>query len=104
MLAWRTTWQVKQGKMEEATEYLINWVKAENKRNKVKGGDGVRIYTPDLSPYLLVYEENWEKLADHDAFWAEMNQNPTTPASWAGWNSLVERQLGNERWIVTELK
>ena len=75
MLAWRTTWLVKQGMMEEAAEWASEAFRTECARNKTKGG-GIRIYTPQISPYVLVFEENWATVADYEAFWEELPARP----------------------------
>jgi len=103
MLTYRTEWVIKLDKMEEAQEFLVAWIKREKARATVKAAVN-RIYIPDLSPNLLVYEESWETVADRDAMWEELNQRPETAANFARWDELVERQLGTERWIVTEIR
>jgi hypothetical protein len=98
MLAYRTTWIVKQGKMQEALDLLS----AESKRAKPKGAQ-VRVYTPSISPNALIFEDAWESAEAHDDFWAEYNQTPEAAPFWTKWHEVTERSVGTERWNVTEL-
>lgn len=97
MLAYRTTWLVKQGQMVKALQLLV----AEGERVKHKG-IVIHVYTPEISPWVLVFEEIVENVEAHDKWWAEYNQDPKAPAFWAKWDEVVERSLGTERWNLTE--
>ena len=103
MLTYRRTWLIKPGKMEEAKEHLVAWVTRESERAELKTGV-CRIYVPDLSPNVLVYEESWETQDDREAFWGWLNAQPETTDNYAKWYELAERRVSAERWIVTEIR
>jgi hypothetical protein len=84
--------------MQKALELL----KMESERSTLER-PRVRVYTPDLSPNLLVFEMDSETAEAHDAFWAAYNKDPGVAAFQEKWHALVERSLGDERWEVTEL-
>ena len=99
MLAYRATYLVKWRCMQKALEL----VKAEISRGKPENSD-VRVYTPGISPNLLVVEETWESVEEHDKFWAEYRSTPEFAAFWEEWNELIERWVGTEIWNLTEWK
>jgi quinol monooxygenase YgiN len=99
MLAYRTTWIVKPGRMQEALELLTAEVNRTKPKNAV-----VRIYTPNISPNVLVFEEVWESTEMHDKVWAEYNQDPKTSAFREKSREVIERIIGTDRWNVTELR
>ena len=100
MFAYRTTWIVKQGKMKAALELM----KAESEYGMSLAPEGaiIRVYTPDLSPNVLVFEDAFDSAEDHDQFWATYNGTPQAAAFWQKMNELVERSTGTERWHLTE--
>jgi hypothetical protein len=98
MLAYRWTWIVKHGAMEELRELL----QAEAKRFSPDYAKA-RVYTPDLSPNVIVYELTVENEEARRRFFEQYNATPGAPAFWEKWNSGVERQIATERWTVTEL-
>ena len=101
MLAYRTTWIVKQGKMQEALEALS--AELDRTVGKVEGGITTRVYTPNISPHVLVYEEVWENAAAHDAFWnAYDGTSPEAAPFWTKWNEVIERSVSDDRWNVAE--
>jgi quinol monooxygenase YgiN len=102
MLAYRTTWIVKQGKMQEALEALSALL---NKADidEVEGGLAVRVYTPEISPNVLVYEEIWENAPAHDAYWnAYDSTSPEAAPFWTKWDEVIERSVGTDCWNVAE--
>jgi hypothetical protein len=62
----------------------------------------LRVYTPMLSPNVLVFEEVWESQEEHEEFWAELNAAPESAAMWDKWYELVERSTGTELWNVRQ--
>jgi hypothetical protein len=102
MFAYRTTWIIPGPKMREAHDLLV----AECQRVLATHPIGiyVRVYTPDISPNVLVFETTVESEEVHEKFWADYNASPEGQAFWAQWMAVAERRLGNERWIVEEFR
>lgn len=100
MFAYRTTWIVKEGRMEEALE-LLNLEAAQVKHVFPKNAV-FRAYTPDLSPNVLVFEDAFASTEDHDRYWAAYNGTPQAAAFWPKWGELMERRIGTERWHLAE--
>ena len=98
MLAYRSTWVMNRGCMQEALELFT----AEAKRYSPDYAKA-RVYTPDISRNVLVYELVVENEAAHDKFFADFNATPGAEAFWEKWHELSERSTGTERWTVTEL-
>jgi hypothetical protein len=88
--------------MHEARELIV----AEIERNKqVSEIDMVvRVYVPDISPNVLVFESVIQSAEAHDKFWAEYNASPEGQAFWAKWHAVAKRRLGIERWFVDEFR
>jgi hypothetical protein len=88
--------------MPKALELL----KAEIERQMERTGiaaSRARIYTPHISPDALVFETTYKSAQDHDAFWADYDQDsPEATAFWASWYEVVERRAGTECWALTE--
>jgi hypothetical protein len=105
MLAYRTTWIVKLGRMQEALTLLkeeAERVGAGEARNAPGVGVG-RIYTPSISPNALIFETTFENTAAHEAFWAMYDgDSPEAKAFWTSWYDVVERNAGTEIWTLTE--
>jgi quinol monooxygenase YgiN len=102
MLAYRTTWIIREGRMQEALEAISAALDAVN-MEEVEGGLAARVYTPYISPNMLIYEEIWEDVASHDAYWEAMDQ--TTPEAapfWTEWAEVTERNVGTDCWNVAE--
>jgi benzoyl-CoA reductase/2-hydroxyglutaryl-CoA dehydratase subunit BcrC/BadD/HgdB len=98
MIAYRTTWIVKQGRMQEALELLS----AEIERTR-KEGPQVRVYTPDLSPNVLVFEMASKSVEEHDAWWAEYDRTtPEAAAFWNKWYDVTDRSVDTSRWKLVE--
>ena len=98
MLAYRWTWMVKPGGMEEVLELLRAEAKEFN-----PGYAKARVYTPDISPQMLVYELTVENQEACDKFFDEFNATPGAAAFWEKWNELTKRLVVTERWNVMEL-
>ena len=101
MLAYRTTWIVKQGHMREALEALSGEIE-----RSMSVGAAARVYTPNISPSVLVFETVFEDEAAHRAFWDAYNSSlrdtPEGRAFWAKWGEVTERSVGTEHWNVAE--
>jgi hypothetical protein len=97
MLAYRWTFVMKHGRMEEALELNKATPFA---RDYAKS----RIYTPDLGPAVFVFELVVESEEAMLKYFDEFNATPEAEAFWAKWNALVERQVSTERWNVTEFE
>jgi len=70
----------------------------------VRLGGVMRIYQPDLSPYQLVFEIDWETEVEHHAYWNALNATPGMAESGAKWHDLVKSHVCDERWVVTEIR
>jgi hypothetical protein len=101
MLAYRTTWIVKEGRMQEALEAIS----AEIERSRPVG-TAARVYTPSISPNVLVFETVYQDEAAHRAFWdaynADSRDSPQGKAFWAKWREVTERSAGTDRWNIAE--
>jgi hypothetical protein len=100
MFAYRTTWIVKEGRMEEALD-LLN-AESEQAKHLIPENAVLRAYTPDLSPNVLVFENAFDSLEDHARFWTAYNATPQAAVFWPKWHELVERAVGTERWHLAE--
>jgi hypothetical protein len=98
MYAYRKTHIIKHGQMQKALELLTNEVK----RITLARPPG-RIYTPSISPNVLVIEMDSETEEAYDAFWAAYSKDEGAAPFWEEWNKILERKLSDERWKVTEL-
>ena len=59
-----------------------------------------RVYTPKLSPNVLIFEAVWESAEDHDKFWAEPRSDFSEIWNMDEWFELVEKVANNELWNV----
>ena len=100
MISYRTTWIIKQGRMEEALE-LLN-AESQSVGHLISGNAAIRVYTPDISPNVLVFEDVFGSVEDHERFWAAYNKTPQAATFWPKWAELVERSIGTERWHLEE--
>jgi hypothetical protein len=92
MLAYRRTWHVKLGCMDEALELIHQAVD----EFKERGAIG-RAYSPHISPAdIIVWEEDWESAEDHDQFWAGLGEG--TKEWFQNWFKVVERGGSQEVW------
>ena len=97
MIAVRTTWVVKRNCMQKALELLTS-------DPPELGNHAVRVYTPRYSPDLLVFEMTSESIEAHEQWWAEFNARPEAAATYAKWDELIKRRIGNEVWEVAEFR
>lgn len=94
MIAYRRTWHIKVGCMDQARELLQVPVDG----FKERGWTG-RAYSSYVSPAdVIVWEENWENEAEHDKAWAELRANPRTQNWYSRWYEVVERGGALEIW------
>jgi hypothetical protein len=98
MFAYRKAHIIKHGQMQKALELLTN----ESKRITL-ARPLVRIYTPSISPNVLVLEMDSETEEAYDAFWAAYSKDEGAAPFWEEWLKILERKLSDERWKVTEL-
>lgn len=102
MIAWRNTWTVKQGKMDEAITALKETIEA-TKAVALDLGGVARLYTHLDGSNELVYEEVWEDEATQAKFWEAYNATPQAAAFWPKWFGLVEPDSQKTVvWQVTE--
>jgi len=94
MFAYRTTWIVKKGCMQKALELFDV--------GKPPECSVMRVYTPNISPNVLVFEEDWESKEAHEKFWATYPTSPEGQAALAQFDELVERSTATELWNVAE--
>lgn len=104
MLAFRTTWYVKQGKMARALEILMAEGQRLGEMRKAKGINKPvegHLLSPLFSPDALVMEMLFESVADHDAYWATYDPSDEAgQAFWKEWNELIDHRGGQEVWQV----
>ena len=98
MIANRQTMIVKQGCWDEAVALVV----AETKR--VSFPHPRRIFTANIGRYdRLVFEAEFENLAEYEKFWAEWRASPEGAAFLKEWNDLLEAGGTNEIWTLVEL-
>jgi hypothetical protein len=98
MIADRTTWIVKQRRMQEALELVT----AEIERARTEDVQ-FRVYTPNISPDVLVFEIAGESVAALDKFWAGYDRDsPEATAFWDKWFEVSKRSVGTDRWNLSE--
>ena len=94
MLAYRRTWHIKFGCMDQARELAQEAVDVWKER-----GLTGRAYSSYVSPVdVIVWEENWESEADHDEAWAELRDSPEARGWFPRWYEVVERGGVQEIW------
>jgi hypothetical protein len=98
MLAYRWTWIIKQGRMEECLE--LNTTTPELRSKEYAK---IRFYTPSIGPNVFVVEMVVENEEAMGKWFAEFNATPGADAFWEKMHALAERMIGGERWNVTEL-
>jgi hypothetical protein len=97
MIVNRQTMIVKPGCSDEAEALAV----AETKR--VSFPHARRLYSSNLSPFdRLVFEAEFENLAEHEKFWAEWRASPETAAFLKKFNDLLEAGGTNEIWTLVE--
>ncbi|MBN1935049.1 MAG: hypothetical protein JW934_10310 [Anaerolineae bacterium] len=94
MLAYRRTWYIKLGCMHDALEMIQRAVDMFKERN----GTG-RAYLPNIGPAdVIVWEENWADVQEHDQFWARYGDSPEAQEWFQQWFKLIERGGTQEIW------
>jgi hypothetical protein len=95
MIVNRRTMIVKPGCWDEAVALVV----AETKR--VSFPHPRRILTENISPFdRLVFEAEFENLAEYEKFWAEYLASPEAASFQEGWDDLVEAGGANEIWSL----
>jgi hypothetical protein len=101
MIVTRLTFNVKQGRMQEAAEHVAKEIAAERERSGYAGR--TRVYTSSIGQFnQLVIEWEYENLAEHENFWAEWRARPTTPAFFEKWAEMTVGTGKNEIWDLQE--
>lgn len=95
MFAFRTTWIVKEGKMEEALQLC----KDTAEKVDLKAVES-RVYTAYHSPRELVYEELWPSIEESEAFWEGHWTALEKVGFWDAWGELTERATSAYVWKV----
>lgn len=98
MFAFRTTWIVKEGKMEDALQLCRDTAE----KVDLKAVES-RVYTAYHSPNELVYEELWASIEEHDAFWEGQEGHRAALEKvgfWDAWGELMERATSTYVWKV----
>jgi len=94
MLAYRRTWCIKLGCMEEALALIQQAVDSFKERGAIG-----RAYSPNISPVdIIVWEENWESVEARDQFWAGLDDVPELAEWFQNWFKVVERGGTQEIW------
>jgi hypothetical protein len=76
MLAYRRTWLIKLGCMEEALEMIQQPVDTFKQHGHVG-----RAYSSNRGPAdVIVWEEDWASVEEHEKFWVELRADPATAA------------------------
>ena len=95
MFILRHTFTVKEGRLEEAKEHFRWWLNRFSPR-------GSRIYTPtkDTSPTVLVFDEEFESMAEFESFWSKLQDDPDFGPARKKNHELADGQ--SEFWRVIE--
>jgi hypothetical protein len=94
MLAYRRTWHIKLGYMDQARELIQEAVDLAKEQGMIG-----RAYSSFISPVdVIVWEEDWENEADQDQWWAENRSSPEVQDWFARWHEVVERGGRQEVW------
>jgi hypothetical protein len=97
MLVQRLNFQLKPGNQEKAVELI------KETQTMLETPHGVGIYTPNIGPFnTLVYDIEFESLAEHEEFWAKWWALPETPAFMERWNELTDVGGYSEIWTLVE--
>jgi hypothetical protein len=101
MIVNRRTFNVKQGRMEEATKLVVDEIAAEKARGGYSGT--TRVYTSSIGSFnQLCVEWEYESLAEYERMWAEWAARPTSPAFMEKWVNATSREGTNEIWDLVE--
>jgi hypothetical protein len=94
MLAYRRTWHIKLGRMDQARELIQEPVDSFKERGFIG-----RAYASHIGPAdVIIWEEDWESEADHDAAWEEIRDAPGTQDWFSRWYEVAERGGTQEIW------
>jgi hypothetical protein len=94
MLAYRRTWYIKVGCMQDALGMIQQAVDLFRER-----GLAGRAYSSNVGPAdVIVWEEDWPNAQKHDQFWAEFRVSPEAQEWFQQWFKLVERGGTQEIW------
>ena len=97
MIVNRRTFVVKEGCWDEALALTV----AETKR--VSFPHPRRLYSSNISPFdRLVFEAEFENLAEYVKFWAEWFASPEGAAFMEKWDTLTKSGGTNEIWTLEE--
>jgi hypothetical protein len=101
MIVTRHTFNVKNGRMQEAAELVAKEIAAERERSGYSGH--TRVYTSNIGQFnQLAVEWEYENLAEHENFWAQWSARPTTPAFFEKWAEVAEGTGTGEIWNLEE--
>lgn len=101
MIANRRIFNTRTGRRENAVEWLQREVAAE----KALGGfpGKTRIYVSSIGQFdQVVYEAEFESLAEYEEAWATWAARPTTPDRMKEWREFVKPGGTNEIWELVE--
>ena len=97
MITNRRTFIVKRGRLQEAAALI----KAEAERVDIANPQ--RVYVPEIAPFdVLVYEADYESLAEYEQVWAEWLASPEAAAFLEQWDAITETGGTNEIWTLVE--
>ena len=101
MIVNRRTFNVKQGRSQEAVELLAGEIAAEKERGGYSGT--TRIYTSSIGQFdQVAVEWEYEDLAEYEKGWAEWEARPTTARVMEKWLELTKSGGTNEIWDLAE--
>jgi hypothetical protein len=101
MIVYRTTFNVKQGRMEELAALAKAEMAAERERTGYS--HAVRIYKPDIGRFdIVAIEYEYEDLGQYERTWAEWAARSTTAEFMKKWLELTEPGGIGEIWTVEE--
>jgi hypothetical protein len=97
MIVNRRTFNARQGRAQEAAEFLAKEIAAERERGGFSGA--TRIYTSNIGQFGQVCAEwEYESLAEYEKGWAEWAARPTSADVLKEWNALTKGGGTNEIW------
>jgi len=98
MLVHRVTFELKMGADQKAIEML------KEAQTMIKAPHGVRIFNSYIggTGSVVVYDLEFENVAELEAFWAEWFALPGTPAFMERWHELLATNSSNSVFRVVE--
>jgi hypothetical protein len=94
MLAYRRTWYIKQGCMQDAVKMIQQGVDIARERGKTG-----RAYWSNVGPAdVVVWEEDWPSAQEHDQWWVGFSRCAECQEWVQQWLKLVERGGAHEIW------